>query len=92
MAKTAILLSIIGVLMMQSVSGAPNINDNQVHVEIDDTRPLTSTKLYIKGQGTSLPDLDGWTAGNSDPYMEVIATDVNAWLYRNKDHTSHWRY
>ena len=80
MAKTAILLSIIGVLTMQSVSGAPNINYTQVHVEIDDTRPLTSTKLYIKGQGTHLPDLDGWTAGNSDPYMEVIATDVNGYI------------
>ena len=24
-----------------------------------------------------MPDYDGWTAGNSDPYMEVIATDIN---------------
>ena len=79
MAKTAILVSIIGVLMMQSVSGAPNINYNQDHVESAATKPLISTKLYIKGQGTHLPDLDGWTAGNSDPYMEVIATDVNGY-------------
>ena len=26
-----------------------------------------------------MQDLDGWTAGNSDPYMEVIATDVNGY-------------
>jgi hypothetical protein len=26
-----------------------------------------------------LADRDGWTAGNSDPYMEVIATDVNGY-------------
>ena len=79
MAKTAILLSIIGVLTMQSVSGTPNINYNQDHVESAATQPLTSTKLYIKGHGTSLPDYDDWTAGNSDPYMEVIATDVNGY-------------
>ena len=65
---------------MQSVSGAPNINyNNQDHVESAATVPLISTKLYIKGQGTQLPDLDGWTAGNSDPYMEVITKDVNGY-------------
>lgn len=81
MAKTAILVGIIGVLTMQSVGGAPNIklNYNQDHVEKAATQQLRSTKLYIKGQGTSLPDRDGWTAGNSDPYMEVIATDVNGY-------------
>ena len=79
MAKTAILLSIIGVLTMQSVSGTPNINYNPDHVESAATQPLKSTKLYINGHATSLPDYDDWTAGNSDPYMEVIATDVNGY-------------
>ena len=78
MAKTAILVGIISVLMVQSVNGAPNINNNQDHVENAETQAL-NTKLYIKGHGTSLPDLDDWTAGNSDPYMEVIATDVNGY-------------
>ena len=79
MAKTAILVSIISVLMIQSVSGAPKIDYKQDHVEdANETQEaLKSTKLYIKGQGTSLPDLDDWTPGNSDPYMEVIATDVD---------------
>ena len=25
----------------------------------------------------NLPDRDGWTAGQSDPYIEVVATDVD---------------
>ena len=33
MAKTAVLVGIISMLMMQSVSGAPKINYNQDHVE-----------------------------------------------------------
>ena len=82
------MVGITGVLTMQSVSGAPNINYNQNHVEIAATQPLKSTKLYIKGHATSLPDYDDWTAGNSDPYMEVIATDVNGYI----DYTSCWRY
>ena len=35
------------------------------------------SKLEVKGSATDLADKDGWTAGQSDPYMEVIA--YNSW-------------
>ncbi len=78
MAKTAaILVVIFSVLTMQSVSGTPNVNYNQDHVETAET--YKNTKFYIKGDAIGLEDRDGWTASNSDPYMEVIATDVNGY-------------
>ena len=81
MAKTAILIGIISMITMQSVSGASKINYNQDHVEnvaearIEQT--YTTAKLYVNGIATDLANLDSGTTGQSDPYMEVIATDVN---------------
>ena len=83
MVKTAVLVGIISMIMMQSVSGAPKINYNQDHVEdVTEKRTeqaSTTGKLKVKGHAMNLPDLDGWMAGNSDPYMEVIATDVTGY-------------
>jgi hypothetical protein len=78
MAKTvAILVGIISVLTMQSISGTPNINYNQDLVETAET--YKNIKFYNKGAAYDLEDRDDWTAGNSDPYMEVIATDINGY-------------
>ena len=83
MAKTAVLVGIISMIMMQNVSGAPKINHNQDHVENATEKhaeqALTTGKLKVKGYATSLPDYDDWTAGNSDPYMEVTATAVDGY-------------
>ena len=83
MAKTAVLVGIISMIMMQSVSGAPKINYNQDHVENETEKPaeqaLRSAKLKVKGYAMNLKDLDGWTAGTSDPYMEVTAYDVDGY-------------
>ena len=32
----------------------------------------------MKRQATNLPDLDEWMAGQSDLYMQVVATDVDS--------------
>ena len=78
MAKTAVLVGIISMIMMQSVSSAPKVNYNQDHVENETEggiEQIESATLKLKGYGIDLEDLDGWTAGQSDPYMEVTATD-----------------
>ena len=79
MAKTTILVVIISTIMMQSVNGASKINYSQDHVENAVEEPieqnLINGHLKVKGRATNLKDLDGWTAGQSDPYMEVVATD-----------------
>ena len=82
MAKTAILVGIISMIVMQSVSDASKIN-NQDHVKNGTETLLCAhadkkTKLKVRGSATGLADKDGWTAGQSDPYMEVIATE-NSW-------------
>ena len=81
MAKTAILVAgIISMIMMQSVSGASKINYNQDHVEnvaeahIEQEKYINA-KLYVRGKGYNLADKDPGTAGQSDPYMIVTATD-----------------
>ena len=74
MAKIAILVGIISMIMMQSVRGVSKIN-NQDDVENAAEQCVKATKLKVKGYGRDLDDLDGWTAGQSDPYMEVVATD-----------------
>ena len=85
MAKTAVLVGIISMIMMQSVSGASTwkINYNHDHVEYATEKrteqALIRAKLKVKGSGSNLDDLDDWTAGNSDPYMEVVATDVDGY-------------
>ena len=68
MAKTAIMVGIISIIMIQSVSGAPMINYNR-----DRVRGTVRGKLEVKGSATNLEDRDSWTAGQSDPYMEVVA-------------------
>ena len=83
MAKIAVLVGIISMIMMQSVSGTSKINYNQDHAEnATEKHPeqfLIKGKLKVKGEGSNLPDLDGWTAGQSDPYMEVTAKDVDGY-------------
>ena len=80
MAKTAILVGIISMIMMQTVSSysASKINYSQDHVanaaEERIKQNLIDGHLKVKGKATDLADLDGWTAGQSDPYMEVTAT------------------
>ena len=62
-------------IMMQSASGAAKIND-QDHAENADEKCYKKAKLKVQGSATNLADLDAWAASQSDPYMEVIATDV----------------
>ena len=98
MAKTAVLMVIITSLIMTqsiTVKGSLNINYNQDrrdHVENaaqahDRTfeQGLIRAKLKVKGYAINLADLDGWTAGRSDPYMEVVATDITGYTEK---HTS----
>ena len=63
MAKTAVLVGIISMIMMQSVSGASKINYNQDHVENATEKraeqALKSAKLKVKGHAQDLKDLDG---------------------------------
>ena len=76
MAKTAVLVGIISMIMMQRVSGAPEINNDQDHVEnAVEKRALISAQLKIKGRASNLADKDWGAAGQSDPYMEVTAED-----------------
>jgi hypothetical protein len=78
MAKTAILMGIMIISMMQSViiSSASKIND-QDDVEKAIEQYLEASKvLIVWGYGRDLLDRDGWTAGVSDPYMEVTAIDA----------------
>ena len=88
MAKTAVLVGIISMIMMQSVrlGGASKINYNHDHVENvpkgGTERGFLTSKLKIKGSANNLADLDGWTAGNSDPYMEVAVTDIYGYTER----------
>ena len=83
MAKTAVLVGIISLIMMQSVSGAPKINDE---VEIENSC-LVRSKLKIRGRASGLADKDWGAAGQSDPYMEVVAEDENG--HTEKLKTSH---
>ena len=80
MAKTAILVGIISMIMIQSVSGASKINYNQDHIENVTKSHIeqnyVSGNLKVKGRATNLADRDPAWAGQSDPYMEVVATDV----------------
>jgi hypothetical protein len=90
MAKTVILMGIMIISMMQSViiSSASKIN------ELDDVEKaveqyLEASKLLkVKGYGRDLLDRDVWTAGVSDPYMEVTATDASYRQYRNIEDTN----
>lgn len=68
MAKTAILVGIISMIMMQSVIAQDDATGQCVN---------RKKQLKVKGYGRDLADLDGWTAGQSDPYMGVTATDEN---------------
>ena len=85
-----------------TVNGSPNVNYNQDrrdHVEnaaVEDRtfeQGLIRAKLKVKGNAINLADLDGWTAGRSDPYMEVVATDVTGYTEKLtspvRDGTSH---
>ena len=85
MAKAAVLVVLItSLIMTQSVivNGSSNIKDRRNRVENaaaeDRTfeQGLIIAKLTVKGYAINLADKDGWTAGQSDPYMEVVATDV----------------
>ena len=55
-------------------------------------RSLTVTANY----GRNLPDEDGWGAGNSDPYVKVVAYDINGRTTEDKtrhiqgDHNPDW--
>ena len=81
MAKTAILVGIISMIMMRSVSGASEIQYNPLQDDSENAiaEECVGSNIYgrleIKGSATNLADLDEWTAGQSDPYMEVTATD-----------------
>ena len=98
MAKAAVLVVVItSLIMTQSVivKGSSNVNYNQDrhdHVENaaqahDRTfeQGLIIAKLKVKGYAINLADKDGWTAGRSDPYMEVVATDVTG---KTEKHTT----
>ena len=80
MAKTAILVGIISMIMIQSVSGASKINYNQDHIDnVTEARieqKYVSGNLLLKGRATNLADRDPSWAGQSDPYMEVVATSA----------------
>ena len=56
MAKIVILVGIISILMMQSASGALEINHYPDYVE------------NVKGRAAGLENRDSWWAGQSDPY------------------------
>ena len=76
MAKIAVLVGIISMIMMQSVSGAPKINYNQDRGEnATEERCLMNAKLKIRGRASNLADLDWGAAGQSDPYLQVTAED-----------------
>ena len=48
MAKTAVLVGIISMIIMQSVSGAPEINNNQDHVENATEKLIEQAALIAK--------------------------------------------
>ena len=79
MAKTAVLVGIISMIMMQSVSGAPKINYDQDHVENAaeerTEQGAITARLAVGGFAIHLADKDWGAAGQSDPYMEVVAED-----------------
>ena len=89
MAKAVVLVVVItSLIMTQSVTvkGSLNVNYNQdrrdrvENAAANDRtfeQGLIRAKLRVKGSAINLADRDGWTAGRSDPYMEVVATDVN---------------
>ena len=58
MAKIAVLVGIISMLMMQSVSGA-KINNNQDHGENEvEEQAYKNAKLTVKGHANNLADRD----------------------------------
>ena len=89
MAKGVVLVVVItSLITTQSVTvkGSSNVNYNQDHRDRVENaaandrtfeQGLIRAKLTVKGYAINLADKDGWTAGQSDPYMEVVATDVN---------------
>ena len=89
MAKTAVLVGIISMIMMQSVNGASKISYNQDHIENATEGPGKQTlKAYLRvgGYASNLADKDPAWAGQSDPYMEVVAEAVDG--YTEKKETS----
>ena len=89
MAKTAVLVGIISMIMMQSDSGVSKISYNQDHVEDAMEGPGEQTlKAYFRvgGYASNLADHDWGAAGQSDPYMEVVAEAVDG--YTEKKETS----
>ena len=85
MAKTAVLVGIISMIMMQSVSGASKINYNQENTV--EELAIARAKLKVRGRATGLADRDWGAAGQSDPYMVVTAEDTNG--YREERKTPH---
>jgi hypothetical protein len=84
MAKTAILVGIISMIMMQSVSGAPRVSYNQDRVEDATGQQTLKAYLRVGGYASNLADKDWGLAGQSDPYMEVIAEDVDGHIERQE--------
>ena len=85
MAKTAVLVGIISMIMMQSVSGASKIDYNQENAV--EELAIVRAKLKVRGRASGLADKDWGAAGQSDPYMDVMAQDENGHTERKK--TSH---
>ena len=96
MAKGVVLVVVItSLITTQSVTvkGSSNVNYNQDHrhavenAAADDRtfeQGLIRAKLKVKGSVSNLTDFDrGWTHGHSDPYMEVVATDVNGFTEKH---------
>ena len=85
MAKIAVLVGIISMIMMQSVSGEPKINDNKDHDEnAVGEQILISAHLKVKGYANDLADKDPAWAGQSDPYMEVVTTAENGHMEKKR--------
>ena len=84
MAKIVILVGIISILMMQSASGALKINHYPDYVENVKEQQVIQSKLYVKGRAAGLENRDSWWAGQSDPYMEVTATDESGVTEKKK--------
>ena len=70
--------------MMQSVSGALKINHYPDYIENVNEQQVIQSKLYVKGSGAGLANMDSWWAGQSDPYMELTATDESGVTEKKK--------
>ena len=84
MATTAVLVGIISIMMMQSISGASKINYN--HETAVEELAIVRAKLKIRGRATGLADKDWGAAGQSDPYMDIMAEDKNGYTERKSTH------